>query len=332
MNKIITVVSLVMVGMLLAVMVVGCAGGESEKPLPATIELVPSGVDLVAEVKISEILEDPSIAGNADIVAELDALEEEIGFDLRDFEEGVVFSNIAQTIDDEAYIAGIVKGTFEEDSLLAAIGDMMDMTLDSVDHKNYKIYADEIQDFALAFLSDGVFVFGTIQTVKDVIDVREGDKSSVSGMVLDTYNELGNALIKVVWELPAEYVSQLSADALGDLLSGLPVDIAPLLHIEAVAFAYNTGEESSIVTVKLLYPTSDAVQQAHTTLNELVGILKIAVGSGLLPFEVDKEVVAIILDLIDKVEISASGSWLTISMEMTVAEIEDWMEKFQALE
>jgi len=82
MNKIITVMSLVMVGVILAVMAMGCGGGEEpKKPLPAHIQLVPEGVDLLAGVKISEMLGDPDITGFAAILVELDMLEEESGLD-----------------------------------------------------------------------------------------------------------------------------------------------------------------------------------------------------------------------------------------------------------
>ncbi len=66
-----------------------------------------------------------------------------------------------------------------------------------------------------------MFVVGTMQPVKDVIDVKKGDAKALSGEVLDTYNKLGDALIKVAMAVPPGMaegdLGQSASQVLGNL-------------------------------------------------------------------------------------------------------------------
>jgi len=344
MKKIINVVSFVVLGVILAVMAVGCGGsdGGNKEPLPASIELVPQGVDFVGEVKLSPILEDPvadmvaamysDVAGTPQTLdAALDMFEEESGLDLRDCNECVLFGKAAYYIQGgDDYTAVIAKGDFEESSQITSLGDAMEVTLDSTDYKGYVVYTDQWQEFTVAFLRGDVLVFGTMQPVKDVIDVLEGDKLALSGSVLDAYNELGDVWAKLVWEPTPEMMGQLKALAAGDLLSGMPVNIEPLLDIQAVALVGGKEGDTYSAAFKLLYPTSDAAQTAQTTLNGLVSMLKMAAGMNALPTEgIEGEAISIALDVFEMMEISSVDSWLTIGMENTLAGIQARLAELQ---
>ncbi|MFC1974054.1 hypothetical protein ACFLU2_01705 [Chloroflexota bacterium] len=314
MNKTIRLISITVVSFLLAVMVVGCGGGETEKPLPAHIELVPSGVDLVGKLKVNQILDDADLSELYDTFP----LEKEIGLSFSDFEEALFFGNVAQVIDDGVYFAGIIKGTFDKDKLLDAIERSMQETLDTVPYKDHEIYFKNDafvhrgteEEFVISFLNDEVFVIGTMQPVRDVIDVRNGDKSALSGKVLDMHNELGDVLIKAALELPP----QLLAEAKMAIPAEIPLNLTPILDgIEAIGLTFDTQDDVISVNLKVRYPTSDAADGAKTALKGLLMLLP------MMPMEGE---LAVALALLEHVEISSSSYWLTISLEMTTAEIE----------
>jgi hypothetical protein len=74
----------------------------------------------------------------------------------------------------------------------------------TIDYKDYKLYTAKDGEYVITFLSDRMLLLGTTEAVKDTIDVRNGDREPVNSAILDTYNRLGDALIKLAFELPEE--------------------------------------------------------------------------------------------------------------------------------
>ncbi len=97
----------------ISVIVVGC---ETPGPGLTAIELVPQDANLIASIQISEIISDQDLRDAYDefekepgqpqtIEEALDELVGEIGIDLRDFSEAVIFADIT-TIEQADYLGG----------------------------------------------------------------------------------------------------------------------------------------------------------------------------------------------------------------------------------
>ena len=154
---------------------------------------------------------------------------------------------------------------------------------------------------ALVFLDDETLVFGLDEAVRQVIDVLEGDRMSIRGGALDSYNALGNPWLKVAFEVPA--------DALSDI-SDLPLDFSFIADIRTVGVALDkTGDEF------LTQITADfgAEESATDLADALDGFLKLS--RTFLSDESSR-------DLLSRVEVAASGPTVTVSFETSTTELQ----------
>jgi len=311
--------SCLLVLVFMSVMVAGC-----EAPGLTAIELVPQDANLVANIQISEIINDRDLR---DAYAEfekepeqpqtleeaLDELVNETGIDLRDFSEVVIFADIA-TLAQAGYLGVIIEGTFNESQLINSIEQEAGEEFTTSDYKGYRLYTDEVEEFGIAFLTDRMLLLGTMEAVKDAIDVSKGDREQIGGIIVDTYNRLGDALIKFAFEFPEEAREALTEE----LVPGeIPISLDSFADIDVVGFALNKEAETITVQINSHFLSTDSAQDAKDTLSGAILLFK-----GML--EVPE-----IEELLDKIEVSAADSWVTIALEITISEIEQLTETFQ---
>jgi len=311
--------SCLLVLVFMSVMVAGC-----EAPGLTAIELVPQDANLVANIQISEIINDRDLR---DAYAEfekepeqpqtleeaLDELVNETGIDLRDFSEVVIFADIA-TLAQAGYLGVIIEGTFNESQLINSIEQEAREEFTTSDYKGYRLYTDEVEEFGIAFLTDRMLLLGTMEADKDAIDVSKGDREQIGGIIVDTYNRLGDALIKFAFEFPEEAREALTEE----LVPGeIPISLDSFADIDVVGFALNKEAETITVQINSHFLSTDSAQDAKDTLSGAILLFK-----GML--EVPE-----IEELLDKIEVSAADSWVTIALEITISEIEQLTETFQ---
>jgi hypothetical protein len=310
-------------GLLLAVPVLtitaGCAAPEQN-----AIELIPQGVNLIANIQISKIVNDQDIRevytqadkgpGEPQTVEDaLNELVEETGIDLGDFSQAVVFTDIGQT-EQADYVGFVAEGTFNEKQFIQNIEEKTGEKFTTNDYKGYKLYTDEDGEFAIAFLSKNILLGGSPKAVKDSIDVRKGDRNNVSGQILDTYNRLGDTLIKVAFELPDEARKELKEEpTMGDI----PISFSSFADVDIIGFALNKKAETISIRINPHFLSMDSAQDAKDTLNGAIMLFK-----GMLQEPEIKE-------LLEKVEVIVDDSRMTISFDITIPEIERIMETYQ---
>lgn len=311
--------SWLLVAVLMLVAVAGCEGVEL-----SAIELVPRDANLIAEIQINRIIDDQDLRdayaefekepGQPQTVEEaLDKLVEETGVDLRDFSQAIIFADIT-TLEQAGYVGVIIEGTFNEERFIDNIERQVGEEFITSDYKGYKLYTDETEEFVIAFLSNEVLLLGTTNAVKDTIQVSTGDRRKVSGIILDTYNQLGDALIKCAFELPEEAREALTEETIP---GGIPISFEPFADIDIVGFALNKVTELMTTRIDLHFLSPDSAQDAKDTLSGTLILLR-----GVLQ---DPE----IKELLGKVEVTGADSWVTISFEITISEIERLTETFQ---
>jgi hypothetical protein len=149
--------------------------------------------------------------------------------------------------------------------------------------------------------------------VKDVIQVKEGNREALGGDVIETYNELGDALIKMV-----SLQAYLGEETLPDSLPGLPIDLSPFADIEKSTLVLNKQGHTISMETKLYFSNSESAESAEN----LVSFIELLVD--MLP--VPEEGQNLVAELLGKLDIERDGSLLTISFEITVSEIEDIIE------
>jgi hypothetical protein len=203
----------------------GCSTSSDEAIVP--IELVPQGVTSLVQINLGQIIHDDDLTGIFDVLpTEEDApqsfgeaveqLKDELGIDIRDYDEILYFAeqqaaiaasaaSFGERFDGELFQdisfemqTAILTGVIEEDGFIAAMEEVLEEVLDPTDYKGHELYSGPRQEVAVTFLSKTTVVMGIPDMVKSVIDVRVGDGLPLSGRLLDEYNQLGEALIKSV--------------------------------------------------------------------------------------------------------------------------------------
>ncbi len=303
----------------MSVIVAGCGA-----PGLTAIEFVPQDANLIASIQVSKIINDRDLRdaydefekepGQPQTVEEaLDELVGETGIDLRDFSEVVIFADIT-TIEQVDYLGVIIEGTFNEAQFIGNIEQEAGEELATSDYKGYRLYTDEVEEFGITFLTDRMLLLGTMEAVKDAIDVSKGDREQIGGIILDAYNRLGDALIKFAFELPEEAREALTEE----LVPGeIPISLGAFADIDIVGFALNKEAETITIQINPHFLSADSAQDAKDTLIGAISLFK-----GMLEVPEIKE-------LLGKIEVSAADSWMTIAFEITLSEIERLTETFQ---
>ena len=320
------IVLLLMVLLLVVSPLVGCSNSSGGVTSP--IGLVPKKANMVGQADLSKILQDKDLAGIYDKVpknasypqtfdAALTLLKDQYNVDLNSFQEGVLFADVSQSTEGGNYSGAIVKGTFNKNDLIAAIQSGSGTAWSTIKYKDYDIYDNEIDDTAFAVLTDNMFVIGTMRPVKDVIDVKKGDAKALSGEVLDTYNKLGDALIKVAVAVPPG----AAEGNLGQSASQVLGNLSAFDKVKTVGMTLSKGNSSVALNVKLCCADSDSAQSIEDSINGLIGFMGLVMSmSG------DQQQNQALDTLLNNVEVSRSDSCVNVSLSMTVAEIEDLIQ------
>ena len=310
--------SWLLVLVLMSATVVGCGASKT------AIELVPRDANLIAVIQVSKIINDRDLrdaydeaekdSGQPQTIEEaLDELVEEVGVDLRDCQQAVIFADTT-TLAQVGYLGIIIEGSFDEEQFIDNIEEKAGEELTTSDYKGYKLYTDETEEFGIAFLSNEVLLLGTTNAVKDTIQVSTGDRRKVSGIILDTYNQLGDALIKCAFELPKEAREALTEELVPD---EIPFSLESFADIDIVGFALNKEADTITIQINPHFLSTDSAEDAKDTLSGAIILLR-----GVMQ---DPE----IKELLGKVEVTGADSWVTISFEITISEIERLTETFQ---
>ena len=299
--------------------VVGCGASKT------AIELVPQDANLIAAIQVSKIINDRDLrdaydeaekdSGQPQTIEEaLDELVEEVGVDLRDCQQAVIFADTA-TLAQVGYLGIIIEGSFDEEQFIDNIEEKAGEELTTSDYKGHKLYAVVVEggEFGIAFLSDGMLLLGTPEAVKDAIDVSKGDKKKVSGAILDAYNRLGDALIKFAFEAPEEAREALTE---GLVPGEMPISLDPFEDIDILGFAINKKADTLTAKIDAHFLNTDSAQDAKDTLSGAISLFK-----GTLQVPEMKE-------LLGKIEVTVADSWVTIALEITISEIEKLTETF----
>jgi len=302
------------------------APGCSEPEFDLTpIELVPQRASMIADIQVSQIIEDPDLketfagvekeAGQPQTFDEaMQQMVEETGVDLRDIDRILVFGDIT-ALEQTDYVGLIAEGDFSEEQLISDIEQKTGEKFTTGEYKGYKLYQEGFEEYSIVFLSEKMLIAGTTKAIEDAIDVSKGIRDKASGVLIDTYNQLGNPLVKAVIELPEEAWAALDEEpAMGDF----PLSMEAFADIDILGLAFNKEAETITIEITPHFLSTDSAQDARDTISGAISIFR-----GTLD-------VPELKDLLGKLEVRLSDSWLTIIFEITQSEIEQLMETFQS--
>jgi hypothetical protein len=324
------------VGLLLVVLallvsvITGCSSKSTSNP----IALVPEGANLLGQIDFNKILIDEEITGLYDKASKesndpqtfeeaLEQLKDEYDIDLMKFSTITFFSDTSAFEGEDSIdnVALIVEGTFDKSDLLAAIegiAEEADVELESYDYKGYDVYTVEDEESVFVFLSDKMLAFGPQVWIEDVIDVAKGDGKALSGIVLDTYNDLDEALVRVAVETvsPGEADGKLPEE-MGEFLG----DLSAFKDVKTVGITLGRENESLALDMKLCADDSDSAEAIEQAVGGLITFIKFAAA-----FSDDPESLEGLVSILEDVEISTSGSCVDVELKIALSEIEGWIK------
>lgn len=321
-----------MIAILLTSLLMGCGDGDSGGKSITPIKLVPQKANLIAFVDLDTLLNDDDLAGLYDEVPKepgdpqtLQEALDELGVN---FKEGVVFGDLSEPPDmrvpesgdlsdlptDTGYFGIIVKGTFEQTEFIEGLEKLGEEQLSTTDYNGYTVYTAPSEDVAIAFLGTDGIAIGQMQPVKDVIDVNEG-ASPISGKVLDTYNDLGSALLKLAMTVPPELLEE-GLGAGGDEGAGMMgMDLSAIFDgIQTVGLTVDKQGDSMPIAISICFDNDESAGGLKSMLDGLLGMM----GVGGMP-----EGSEAALDMLDSLNINQDGSCVKIDITLTTEMIED---------
>jgi hypothetical protein len=310
---------------LLVSMITGC----SSKAASNTVRLVPEGANLLAQINFNKIITDEEITELYDkapkdwyhprTVEELRAsIQDELDIDLTELNTITIFS-VTSAFDGEDSIDNMViilEGSFDGDALLAAIEDKVveaHAYMEVPEYKGYDVYVIEESEVVFVFLSDNMLAIGPQVLIEEVIDVAKGDRKALSGVVLDTFNDLDEALLKVA----AETVSSGQADEkLPDEVGEFLGDLSAFEDVKTVGVTLGRENESLALDIQLCTADSASAEAMEQAVRGMVVFVQL-----LASLSEDSEVPEWLLSVLEDLAISRSGSCVTINLDMTFSEI-----------
>lgn len=304
-------------------LILASVAGCSEST-PDVLDLIPKNASILGNVQVKDIISDKDMINSYNEIDKgpdqpetfddaIDQVLEEIGLDLRDCTEITMFADMALFAGGQ-YLAFIVEGNFKEKDVIDSMEEMSEMEFDTRDYKDYKLYFDDEDDFGIVFLSGEMFILGTIDAIEDSIDVSKGDRDKLSGVTLDTYEQLGDSLLRFVFEYP-----EVARQALGEeqLQSDFPLSTESFSDIDIIGMAVDKDGETINIRLNPHFKNADSARDVENTLNGFIMLFKGMGGD------------ANLSKLLDKIAIVVSGSWVNITLDITTSEIEELMETIQ---
>ena len=304
----------------ISILVGACGGGTEANP----VKLVPEGSSVMARINLAGILSSDTITAALDSLSKdetgaqsleklLDQGMGEIGIDFRQVSQVVIFGDASRSDD---FTGFIIKGTFTEGTIVEALERQEGKPLGTSVYKGRRVYSSDgdRENQALAFLEGDNLVLGTVEAVRAVIAVQEGDRKRVSGAVPDALGDLGQGLLELAVEVPREELPDDLSELgdipfLGDASLGLSAILGPLQDFELLGLAVAQNGQILNFLANLDFSNEESASSVGKLLE---GVLTLA--SGLIP---DDE----IRGLLESLEVSTDGSRLTIRLEVSASEI-----------
>ena len=296
-----------------------CGGGKETK----SEKLVPEGSTLIGSIQVEQLLSDldlnsiyqtlPMDEGDPQNVDQLlDEAMVQTGIDIRKVSHATLFADISRPND---YFGIIVNGSFDEDAVVAALQKTGEASMTATEYKGRQVHMSEgDQDQgALAVLEGENLVAGTLEAVRAVIDVQEGNRDRASGELPDALDDLGDGSIRLVLEVPSDALQdQLplgDIPFLGGGVEDMPAVLGALQDLALAGLAVDLDGEDLKLRVVLDFDGEDSASAFGSFLD---GILSLV--TGLAP---DAETRA----LVEQLSVEVDGAGVVISLEVAVSDL-----------
>ena len=314
------ILPIVLVLVLLLSAAFSCSAANS-----AQLKLVPGTANMVVQIQVSKVLNNaalqlvyselatmnstmPQTAGEL-----LNQLTQKTGFDLSAISNAVLFADIESANETQDMYAGVIaSGTFDESAMV----DQSRQALTTSDYKGFTVYAGTQDKFEIVFLGQNQAAFGSPKAVRDVIDVNIKDQRPLSGIVIDTLDRVGAALISGAFAPP----ESLRGGLADRVAAQFPVSLKSFQNLNAIGFAIDQPGLNITVRADARFGATTSLQDARDVITGLISITK-----GTSQDQTIK-------NALGNIKVNTSGTWLSVQDTISVADFTTLFSGVQAMQ
>ena len=304
--KIVRFISAVLILVTVLVSLTGCDSGPA-KPM----NLIPTGSTVIGNVQLGAIMQGVEVysqmSSDANFTQELDTVKQgfldKTGISLNDISEVYLYGKTsASSSGDSESGAAILTGKFAgitPVNLLEKTGANYTSETDG----KYTLYTLNSGDAAMAKISNSLLILGTVSAVKDGIAVANGDLDPATGNLTDTFNSLGDVMLKLVAVIPQE--ARQAFDTQNAAM--MPVDLKPFSNAQMVSVVGGLAGSGLQMIAAVDFSSPDSAAAAVDSLKTLLSFFSMegtAQGS----------------DLLKNITITAHGSTLQVTHDIPLAD------------
>ena len=281
---------------------------------------MPARTNILVGIRLGDILGDSDLIDlansvvtplgeNAALDRALDEIIEKAGFDPRAVTHALLFGDVGS----DEYFGIFIEGSIDQDSLLSAL-ETEQGPLVKGEYKGHELHTAPDGEVSVAFLDSGEILLGYPETVRDTIDVIEGE--ALVGSLLDDFERLGEPLVRMSMTIPA---GTLSEDGLLDEAPFPGFNLDLFTEIQTIGLTFDKEGQDLSFSVALGYPDEEGAVMVVEAFDALVTVFG--------AFSDDPELAR----LLDEIKISASGPSATISYDATIGELTAALESLGEL-
>ena len=301
------------------------------------IEAVPSGVDVVGIAYWDKMISDSDVQALMDKYikamgeGEYSSFDEayadfkgeagdKTGIDPSEISTVVFFAKIPEDMryygaSTPGYFGLVIEGNLDKAKIIDKIKEEQGEEIKEETHNGVVvsiIAPGQDPEGAIAEL-DNLLLFGTKDAVFDSIDAKK-DGKKLTGELKDTFESVKGNFVKVAGEIPEEIRKQMEEAPAG----GAPIDVSVFGNIEYVAYGLNKEGGKFSQQVRIITTDKSSAKDITDVIDGAGTMYK-----GMAPEEL-KEV-------LERYEVTQSGTTVKIDSEMTVKEIEETIETIAEL-
>ncbi len=310
----------------------GCFGGGPEGEL----NVIPEKANAYAVLRIADMLNDQDFMDSMETADEreefqtnIQKLKDDFGVDPYAVEKITIFLDTESLSGKDAYGGLIFFGEVDKGKLLSKIKEKNDLT--EIEYNGFMVYeasenlgkdissveSDSSSKTTLVFLNSKTVVLGSMEAVKDAIDVKNGNTEPMSNANLDKVSSSvqKNAQIFLAMKMPESL-----KDAEDSMSSRGPFDASSLSKMTYLAFSY--GKKNSVISLKasMLFES----QKDASKVSDLVEGL-ILMSAGMLDEGSASK------KLVKSIEIGSKEDIVTMALDTTKEDIEKVSEEMNEM-
>ena len=297
----------------------GCGSGVDYEPL----ELVPEKAGLIAGIRVSDAVRDWQIycelKGNEIQEEQFDDMKAEFlentGLDMNSISEAVLFTDVSEEQSGEGmggYSGAVLTGNFADRELIERIAENTETTFTEKVYGDYTIHLGGKEKGGIVKLNNTMIIMGTEDALRDCIDVAEGKQNAVSGVIMDTYESLGESMLRLAMTVPEGERHSLPEQSEQAIMG--PVGLEPFEKMETIGLAADLGTQALTMKMHADFTDTESAAGAAGSLETMLNFFAL--------MSQEEEMT----EMLDRIKITVSASRMHLSYDIPLAELAEMLE------